>query len=207
MVIPRLQQNFGVRRPIDQAAYQRYPGNAGLVRAFRHRHRTLTMRPILCALLVLARAAVGQTSSPVSDALRESFAATAPRIQLAAEAMPADRYAERMSAAETSYGETVAILANYSGLYCQRLTGMRDPVPASDEVLRRDSVVAHLKAKLAYCRAALAAFTDVALADTVQLGGPKTKAAAVHELLTMWAVRYEYLIALLRRHGVVPPVP
>src|SRR5688500_13569296 len=135
MVIPRLQQNFGVRRPIDQAAYQRYPGNAGLVRAFRHRHRTLTMRPILCALLVLARAAVGQTSSPVSEALRESFAATGPRIQLAAEAMPADRYAERMSATEASYGETVAILANYSDLYYQQLPGMRAHVSAAAEVI------------------------------------------------------------------------
>src|SRR5687768_12742710 len=116
---------------MDQAGYQRYPGNAGLGRAFRHPQRTFTMRTILCSLLVLARTTAGQTSSPVSDALRESFAAMGPRIQLAAEAMPADRYAERMSATEASFGETVTILANYSGLYCQRLTGMPDPVPAS----------------------------------------------------------------------------
>jgi hypothetical protein len=156
---------------------------------------------------MLAPLAKAQTPSPVADALRRSMAPMTEHILLAAQAMRADKYDDRLSAREATFGEAATIIANYSSIYCERLTGSRDPKPRSEETHRRDSVVANLQQKFGYCRSALATFDDATLSDTVRLDGIKTKAAIVQELAIFWATRYDYLTRLMRSRGVIPPKP
>src|SRR5262245_3777434 len=106
------------------------------------------MRFLIGCLLLIPRLVSAQPASPVADALRRTLGVTGPRVQLAAQVMPADKYSERASTADYTFGETVAMFGNYSSLYCRALTGVQDPIPGSDEVQRRDSVVVHLGAKL-----------------------------------------------------------
>ena len=156
--------------------------------------------------LFVAAIANAQAPAPVADALRKYSRTAATNLVLAAEAMPADKYAIRPSHSERTFGETVAYTSNVSAGYCKAFTSLRDSSGFADPTLPKNDLVALLRAKLDFCRAALSELTDTGLQDTVGAYGRKPRAEAILEATALWAEHYEHMISLMRRHGQIPPV-
>lgn len=172
-----------------------------------HRISKALQWALLNALLVAPMQQLdAQAPSPVADALRKAVAEVGHNLVLAAEGMPAAKFAARAYAFAPTFGETMTEVVNYSALYCQQVTGTSDARNWIEADVSRDSLVVVLKANLAYCARTLARLDDTRLADTVRFDGLKTRATVIREFSSYLAARYEYLTTVMRLQNLVPPM-
>lgn len=162
---------------------------------------------LVTAFVIAANTAVGQTASPVSDALRAVVHKESARLSVAAEMMPADKYAIRPSPPEATFGELVARAANVSISYCARIANRTPADGYAGESEPKDTLTAKLRARLRECDEVLRGLTDAGLGETIRLNGPKTRAAAISEVTAFWGELHQWMTDSMRRLGVIPPVP
>jgi hypothetical protein len=163
------------------------------------------MQKLAIAVLLLSASAWAQ--NPVSDALRNKSTSVEKNTVGAAEAMPAEKYGYKPTAAQVPFEHWVshASAANY--LFCSKLTGATAPESSVKETDPKDKLVAELKKSFEFCSAQLPKLQDSKLGEEVALfhEHKMTKGAAVLELSADWADHYSQMASYLRLNGLLPP--
>lgn len=175
-----------------------------------HTLRTLALLALAAtpgALLAQGSAASPTVSNPVSDAVRASAAAGGKNLLAAAQAMPADKFSYKPTAAQMTFGELIVHIYGDNRITCQAIGGV---APATEATLTptgtKEALVAALQRSLAFCDAALARVSDAQLGDAVPYyGHGAPRAAAMIGLVTDWANHYSQQAVYLRLNGVLPP--
>jgi len=162
---------------------------------------------VAAAVMAFAGTAVGQTASPVTDALRDAMRTASAQLIVAAETMPPDRYGVRPSASEPTFGELVARATNVSIAYCARIAGRPPAAGFADESEPKDTLTAKLRGRLRECEEVLKGLTDAGLGETIRFNGPKSRAAVITGATTFWGEVRQQMVGAMRRAGVVPPTP
>ncbi|GAC1659066.1 MAG: hypothetical protein NVS4B3_26920 [Gemmatimonadaceae bacterium] len=181
-------------------------------------------KTVSVAALLFPLAVPGQqrrAESPVPNGITMSFKFIANRyggwLVTAFDLIPAARYAYRPTPPQQSIGHIAQHLegANY-GL-CERFGAMKHPTSARDALpdstkaaWPKDTLLARLRASLAFCDAALAQQSDATLGDRVPYGPPGSGATALPArsllyFVTDLAEHYSQLASYMRLIGLVPP--
>lgn len=157
-----------------------------------------------CVLLAQEKS----SSSPVSDALRQSLARFSKNMTAAAESMPADKYDYKPTPQQMSYAHLIAHIATSNEFMCSKISGT--PAPEHGKISDtdgKDKLVAAVHASFDYCSSSLAKVDDSNLGEELTLFGNRqfTKAAAMMILSGDWFDHYSAQAMYLRLNGVLPP--
>lgn len=161
------------------------------------------MRMLILILWLLAFA----PTAPVADAFRANTTKVAKRLMLSAEAMPAGKYGYKPTAAQMTFGEVVAHLAEDNDIICSVISGV--PAPTRTPMAPTDTK-AHLTARLAetfaWCDTALAALDDSKLGEPLSFAGlTETRALIMIQSAGHWSDHYSQMAIYLRVNGLLPP--
>jgi uncharacterized damage-inducible protein DinB len=158
----------------------------------------------LCLAAVVASPLAAQ--NPVSTAVQRMGRGHAKNLLAAAQAMPADKYSFKPTAAQMSFGEIIAHIADDNGTTCGAIGGKQLAAAKVSGTDGKDKLVAALQASLTFCNSALAGLADAKLADQVSwYGSPTTRAMAAIGLIDDWSDHYAMQAMYLRLNGVLPP--
>lgn len=145
--------------------------------------------------------------SPVADAFRANTKKVANRLILSAEEMPQAKYGYKPTAAQMTFGEVVAHLAEDNDVICSTIAGV--PAPTRPEMAATDTkahLVARLKETFAFCDQALATLDDTKIADTLSFAGlSETRALIMFQSAGHWSDHYSQFAIYLRVNGLLPP--
>jgi hypothetical protein len=122
-------------------------------------------------------------------------------LESAAEAMPAEKYNFRLTAAQMTFGEWMNHSTERNYLDCSTLRGEPNPMPKSKtEMLKeKDEIVKNLKDSFIYCAAAFDKLDDQKI-----LASPQMTAAFLHTVTHNNEI-YGNVVGYLRVNGIVPP--
>jgi hypothetical protein len=181
-------------------------------------HRTLVLT---LALGLLPPAALSAQEPPPANPVTQSFRAFGTRygdwLAAAFDSIPAATYGYKPTPAQQSVGYIAQHLEDANYQLCARFGGAERTVTARDSLADtvkaawpKDTLVARLKASLAYCDSALATATDAALAEEVTVGPPSAprKIARVRFMIgyvTDLAEHYSQIASYMRLNGMLPP--
>jgi hypothetical protein len=164
--------------------------------------------PRLAAAQAAAGAAPASTS-PLADALRNMEQRYARNLTAAAEAMPAEKYTYRPTAAQMSFAQIQVHLINEGNdLLCSKVAGVAAPQRTPiDTTATKDALVARLRETFQFCQEAFAKLDDSKLSEPIQLFGPNpyTRAAAILITVGDWADHYSQESNYLRLNNLLPP--
>jgi len=149
-----------------------------------------------------------RSANPVSAALKSQMQTAQRNLVAAAEAMPADKYGFKPTAAQMSFGQLVLHVAGSNVFMCSTIAGTKPPQLAKlDTTATKDAILARVKESFAYCTTTLAAVDDSKLGDMVPFFGGRTisRAGAMMDLAGDWADHYGASAIYLRLNGVLPP--
>src|SRR5207245_1287195 len=162
------------------------------------------------ALALCAAPAVGAAQqNPVADGFRAMEQRHAKNITDAAEEMPADKYGDKPTPAQMSFGDVVAHLIKEGNNYlCSAASGMKQPdADKFSGTDPKDKLVAGLKASFKFCETALAQIQDAQLGDSIDFFGGRKVTKGMAGLITVadWADHYSQMAIYLRLNGLLPP--
>ena len=146
-------------------------------------------------------------SAPVADAYRHTLSRQTKNVVAAAEAMPADKYGFKPTAAQMTFGEVVLHVAGDNDEACAPIGGMTAPkratlAPTDDKT----KLIARLRESFALCDQAAAHLNDSDLNGKVSAFGEQvTRGALMFERNEDWADHYSQMAIYLRLNGVLPP--
>lgn len=150
----------------------------------------------------------GQSSNPVTDALKASLQRSSRNMAAAAEEMPAEKYNFKPTTGSRTFGGIVLHISNSNRMACHWLTGAPEAAknnltPSSPKA----ELVASLKNSFDYCSKSLENFNDSKLNDKVPFYGGRTMSAAASVLALNgdWDDHYSQEAAYLRANGMLPP--
>ena len=155
-----------------------------------------------------APAAPAPSTSPVADALRNMEQRYSRILVGAAEAMPAEKYSFRPTAAQMSFAQIQVHLANEGNdVLCGKTAGVEPPKrTAVDTMATKEQLVARLKETFTFCEQAFAKLDDSKLAEPISMFGMNlTRAAAVLITVGDWADHYSQEANYLRLNNLLPP--
>lgn len=133
------------------------------------------------------------------------------------DSIPERDYGYRPTRAQRSVGNIAAHLEHANFGLCERLGGprpsqalTRDLPDTANPTAPKDTLVAGLRASLAYCDAALSRLNDTQLAREVAYGPPGSNLTALPSrvlvgFVTDLAEHYSQLASYMRQLGLVPP--
>lgn len=149
-----------------------------------------------------------QVSNPVATAFRADAANVGKNLMAAAADMPADRYGFKPTAAQMSFADIMAHLAQGNDFLCGKIGGVTPPTRAKlPTKASKDALVARLKETFAFCDQALANLDDSKLGEQMQLFGakPRTRAEAMFITTGDWADHYSQVAIYMRLNNLLPP--
>lgn len=159
---------------------------------------------VAIALPLGAQPAAGMTLTAM---LRQPYDLIKNNLIRAAEVMPEENYSFRPVAAEMSYGQWVAHIADSMTRYCGAAMSKAETGDAASKTSKAD-LVAALKASFAKCDAAFDALTDANALELVGPAGTPEKVARAGMLSYVNAHNnegYGSMAVYLRLKGIVPP--
>lgn len=183
-----------------------------------HRHHLLVLGALAMPSLASAQAPVQQSSeNPVVSSFRTVGGRYGGFLVTAFDSIPASKYSYRPTPVQQTIGYIAQHLeeANY-GL-CAGMTGQKRTLTARDSLADtvkaqwpKDTLVARLRASLAYCDNAIAGLTDQQLAEKIPAGPPGSgrtieRARYLIAFTTDLAEHYAQLSSYMRLNGLVPP--
>jgi uncharacterized damage-inducible protein DinB len=160
----------------------------------------------LMMLLPLAASAQGGAES-VSKHFR-GFVKNHTKIIIdAAEAMPADKYGYKPTAAQWTFGKIIAHMAGDNRITCSAIAGVAaDKSPEPSATASKEELVSALKSSLTFCEQAVAKVEDKMLGDSVTYYGQRaTRVSPLIGLVEDWSDHYGQLAGYLRLNNVLPP--
>ena len=149
-----------------------------------------------------------QVANPVATAFRADAANVGKNLMAAASEMPADRYGFKPTAAQMTFADIMAHLAEGNDLLCGKIGGVTAPTRAKLAAkASKDALVARLKETFAFCDQALANLDDSKLGEQMQLFGPRqrTRAETMFIATGDWADHYSQVAIYLRLNNLLPP--
>jgi len=159
------------------------------------------------AFLPALAAAQSPAPTPVSDSFRGTLTRLEKNVVASAEAMPADKYGYKPTAAQMSFGEVVLHVAGDNDEACAPIGNVQAPgraklTPADDKA----KLVARLRESFALCDQVAAHLNDSGLGARVSAFGDQwTRAALMSERTEDWADHYSQMAIYLRLNGLLPP--
>ena len=171
---------------------------------------------IAVMILPLALGAQQPTPDPITQSFR-GFGYYGSWLVAAFDSIPAGKYGYRPTPAQQTVGYIAQHLESANYGLCSRFGGARRPMTARDSLADtvkaawpKDTLVARLRASLAFCREAMQRVDDATLADELPIGAPgsnRTSTRARYMLLfvTDLAEHYAQIASYMRLLGLVPP--
>jgi DinB superfamily len=146
-------------------------------------------------------------ATPVADAFRANTARVAKRLILSAEEMPAAQYVYKPTAAQMTFGEVVAHLAEDNDDICGTVAGVKPPdrvaMAATDT---KAHLIARLRETFVFCDQALAGLDDTKLAEPLPFAGlTESRALIMMQAAGHWSDHYSQFAIYLRINGFLPP--
>jgi len=125
----------------------------------------------------------------------------------AAEAMPADKYSYKPTAAQWTFGKIIAHMAGDNRITCSAIAGVAaDKSPEPSATAPKAELVSALKNSLTFCEQAVAKVNDGMLGDSVTYYGQRaTRTSPLIGLVEDWSDHYSQLAGYLRLNNVLPP--
>ena len=125
----------------------------------------------------------------------------------AAEAMPADKYSYKPTAAQWTFGKIIAHMAGDNRITCSAIAGTTpEKSPEPSATASKAELVSALKNSLTFCESAVAKVNDGMLGDSVTYYGQRAeRASPLIGLVEDWSDHYSQLAGYLRLNGVLPP--
>ena len=157
--------------------------------------------------------AFNASTSPVSDALRNSLATASKNLIGSAELMPADKYTFHPTPAQMTFGQLVVHIAQTNVALCSGISGTAAPfTPAEMKKMSaadtKEALVGLIKQSFEYCTQGLAKVDDSKLAEEVTMfgrAGGLSRGAAIVILAADWADHYSTAASYLRLNDILPP--
>lgn len=178
-------------------------------------------RIIALAALALPMALAAQMPDSPTNPITNGFKMAGDRyagwLVQAFDSIPASRYGFKPTPAQLTIGYVAQHLENANYFICSRFGGMphaetaRDSLADSVKALwPKDTLVARLKASVAFCDAAFGKVTDAQLTDPIPAGPPgsgRTIIRARYELgyVTDLVDHYSQMANYMRAIGMLPP--
>jgi hypothetical protein len=148
------------------------------------------------------------STTPVADGLRAMEQRFSRILIGAAEAMPADKYNYRPTAAQMSFAQIQVHLANEGNdVLCGKTAGVDVPARAKvDTTATKEQLIARLKETFQFCEQAFAKMDDSKLGEPVSMFGMNmNRATALLITVGDWADHYSQEANYLRLNNLVPP--
>jgi len=125
----------------------------------------------------------------------------------AAEAMPADKYSYKPTAAQWTFGKIIAHMAGDNRITCSAIAGTTpEKSPEPSATASKAELVSALKNSLTFCESAVAKVNDGMLGDSVTYYGQRAeRASPLIGLVEDWADHYSQLAGYLRLNNILPP--
>jgi hypothetical protein len=125
----------------------------------------------------------------------------------AAEAMPADKYGYKPTAAQWTFGAVVAHIAGDNQITCSAIAGTAPPKsPEPSATASKEVLVSALKSSLTFCEGAVAKVNDGMLGDSVTYYDHRApRVSPLVGLVEDWSDHYGQLAGYLRLNNVLPP--
>ena len=125
----------------------------------------------------------------------------------AAEAMPADKYNYKPTAAQWTFGKIIAHMAGDNRITCSAIAGTTpEKSPEPSATASKAELVSALKNSLTFCETAVAKVNDGMLGDSVTYYGQRaTRTSSLIGLVEDWSDHYSQLAGYLRLNNVLPP--
>jgi len=170
------------------------------------------------ALPTMLAAQAAPAANPITTAFRGRTMGLQRNVAIAFDSIPESKYGYKPTPAQLSIGYIAQHLASDNYLFCDQFGAMKATVPAKDGTTPdsvkakwpKDTLVAKLKASLAFCESAFAQLDDAKLADEVSLtfGGNTrkvTRAAMVLGHALDLADHYSQIANYMRLNNILPP--
>ena len=161
------------------------------------------------AMLALASWPLPATAqnAPVADAFRANTKKVAKRLMLSAQEMPATKYGYKPTAAQMTFGEVVAHLAEDNDIICSVISGATAPTRtpmAATEI--KAHLIARLEETFAFCDQSLASLDDAQLGAALSFAGlTESRALIMIQSAGHWSDHYSQMAIYLRINGLLPP--
>jgi len=167
----------------------------------------MAMTAVVCAFMLLPRAAAAQTAHLQGELLRD-WAELRPVMMAIASAMPEDKFSYKSTPAQRDYGQQIMHVATGNMAYL-RFFGGKATAPAFDRNARsKAEILQALAASFDFGDALIREQTDESMLQIVQTNsflGPSSKARVIYFLIGhTWDI-YGQMAVYLRLSGVTPP--
>jgi hypothetical protein len=159
-------------------------------------------------MMLLPLAASAQSGGESVSKHFRAFVAHHTKILIdAAEAMPADKYNYKPTAAQWTFGKIIAHMAGDNRITCSAIAGVApEKSPEPSATASKEELVSALKSSLTFCESAVAKVNDGMLADSVTYYDQRaTRVSPLIGLVEDWADHYSQLAGYLRLNNVLPP--
>jgi uncharacterized damage-inducible protein DinB len=179
------------------------------------------MRPVRVVLAALIVPAALAAQQPAANPITQSYRAFGTRyggwLTAAFDSIPADKYGFKPTAVQQTVGYVAQHLEDANYQLCARFGGLERTMTARDSLADtikagwpKDTLVARLKASLAFCDSALARVDDAQLADELPAGPPGSGRTAVRAryllaFVTDLVDHYSQIANYMRLNAMVPP--
>ena len=183
-----------------------------------------TVHAVILALAVPVGLAAQQPSgtppvNPVTTVFRGRITALERNVAQAFDSIPESKFGYKPTPAQLTIGYIAQHVAADNYFFCnnfgdQKATVSQKDTETPDSVRAkwpRDSLIAKLKASMAFCQTALGQLDDTKLADQITLPGPNgqtrqvTRAGMVLGHALDLADHYSQLANYMRLNGILPP--
>ena len=153
------------------------------------------------------RAMRGDSSTPISNAIRAAAGRAATNFIGAAEEMPADKYGYKPTPAQMSFGEVIGHMSAGNDALCSSIGGVAPPKrSAVAAAAAKERLVARLRETFQFCESALARVNDSRLTESIAyFGDQSSRGQVMVAAAEEWAGHYSQIAVYLRLNGLVPP--
>jgi len=156
-------------------------------------------------LAALASVAMYGQENPFSSEVKANYMAVKGDIMNAAEKMPEENYAYKVSPDNRDFGQQIAHIADTQIALCSLVKGEQKRGDAATKTSKAD-LVAALKASFDYCDSAYEGLTDSNGAQMVKMfGRDRTKLGVLDFNVIHNNEMYGTIAVSLRLKGIVPP--
>lgn len=163
------------------------------------------MRLLLLGTLSLA-AAVAQPPGPIQSAVQPQYETARRNLVEAAEAMPADGYAYRLTPAQRPWGEWIFHTAGMNLRMCGQMKGETPPALSNGTDMSKAALVKALGDSFSYCHSVVSGLGESGALSEVSAGTRKTTPLALMiAQLAQLNSHYGNLVGYLRTKGITPP--
>ena len=178
----------------------------------------LAVAALALPALLAAQPAAGPQPNPITTAFKTRTLSLQRNVAQAFDSIPESKFAYKPTPAQLSIGYIAQHLVSDNYFFCNNFGAMKATIPAADSITAdsvkakwpRDSLLAKLKASLAFCETAFTQVDDAKLADAVVMtfnGNTRntTRANMVLGHALDLADHYSQLANYMRLNNMVPP--